>query len=66
MIVDLSDKDLLRTGIHPVVGELSVRDLLYEWVYHDQNHIKQMLSNIQANAWPHMGNAQKFSRPVME
>jgi hypothetical protein len=66
MIVDLSDKDLMRTGIHPAVGELSVHDLLYEWVYHDQNHIKQMLGNIQAYAWPHMGNAQKFSQPINE
>lgn len=61
LIMDLSDKDLTRTGIHPAVGELSVSDLLYEWVYHDQNHIKQMLGNIQAFAWPHMGNGQKFS-----
>jgi hypothetical protein len=60
LIMDLSDKDRRRTGIHPVVGELSVNELLYEWVHHDQNHIKQMLSNIQAFAWPHMGNAQQF------
>jgi hypothetical protein len=43
------------------VGELSIHDILYEWVHHDQNHIKQIMSNIQAFAWPHMGNAQKFS-----
>jgi hypothetical protein len=38
-----------------------VEDLLQEWVYHDRNHIKQILGNAQAWAWPHMGNAQKFS-----
>jgi hypothetical protein len=61
LIVELTDKQLLRTGIHPTVGELSIHDILYEWVHHDQNHIKQIMSNIQAFAWPHMGNAQKFS-----
>jgi len=38
-----------------------VEDLLQEWVHHDRNHIKQILSNVQAWAWPHMGNSQKFS-----
>lgn len=61
LIMDLSDKELLRTGIHPAVGELSIQDLLYEWVHHDQNHLKQILGNIQAYSWPHMGNAQRFS-----
>jgi hypothetical protein len=32
-------------------------------VHHDRNHLKQILSNVQAYAWPHMGNAQKFSAP---
>ena len=44
----------------PKVGFLSVRDLLHEWVHHDRNHIRQMLANVQAFAWPHMGNGQRF------
>jgi len=45
------------------VGELTVADLLQEWVFHDRNHLKQILSNVQAYVWPHMGNAQKFTTP---
>jgi hypothetical protein len=45
------------------VGFLTVGDLLHEWVHHDRNHIRQMLANVQACAWPHMGNAQRFSLP---
>jgi hypothetical protein len=40
-----------------------VRDLLQEWVHHDRNHHRQVLANVQAYAWPAMGNTQKFSSP---
>ena len=60
-IAALRPEDFARVGRHPVVGDLSVRDIVQEWVHHDRNHLKQMLSNVQAYAWPHMGNAQKFS-----
>jgi hypothetical protein len=59
----LRPPDLDRRGEHPKVGTLRVRDLLHEWVYHDRNHIAQMLAAVQAAAWPHMGNAQRFSLP---
>lgn len=57
----LTPTDLARTAQHPTVGILSVNNLLYEWVHHDRNHIKQILSNIQAWVWPHMGNSQRFT-----
>jgi len=57
----LSAADLARSGSHRV-GILTVRDLLHEWVHHDRNHMRQMLANVQAYAWPHMGNAQRFSQ----
>lgn len=57
----LRPEDLRRAGLHPVVGELTVSDLLQEWVHHDRNHLKQIMTNVQDYAWPHMGNAQKFS-----
>ena len=60
----LSPADLARGGQHPKVGFLTVADLLHEWVHHDRNHIRQMLANVQAYAWPHMGNAQRFSLPT--
>jgi hypothetical protein len=50
-------------GAAPQGGFLTVGDLLHEWVHHDRNHIRQMLANVQAFAWPHMGNAQRFSLP---
>lgn len=63
LVAGLGAADLKRGGHHPKVGFLTVGDLLHEWVHHDRNHIRQMLANVQAFAWPHMGNAQRFSLP---
>jgi hypothetical protein len=59
----LRAQDLARGGHHPTVGFLRVGDLLHEWVHHDRNHIRQMMANVQALVWPHMGNARRFSEP---
>jgi DinB family protein len=56
----LRSDQLDRACVHAKVGELRVRDLMHEWVHHDRNHTKQILSNVQARVWPHMGNSQKF------
>ncbi len=56
----LTPADLDRSGTHPTVGELRVRDLLHEWVHHDRNHTRQLLAIQQERVYPHMANAQKF------
>ena len=61
LVRGLRAEDLPRGGHHPKVGYLRVADLLQEWLYHDRNHLRQILANVQAAVWPHMGNAQKFS-----
>jgi hypothetical protein len=60
LLAGLSDADLERAGEHPDVGRLRVTDVMHEWVHHDANHDRQILANIQAAVWPHMGNAQLF------
>ncbi len=61
LVAGLTPAQLQRSGQHPHVGELTVRDLLHEWLHHDRNHVKQILSNVQAYVWPRMGNARRFS-----
>ena len=61
LVEKLGDRDLARGGTHPVVGYLRVGDLLHEWVFHDRNHVKQALANVQAYVWPSMGNTQRFT-----
>lgn len=60
LVLALQPEQLTQSGQHPAVGELSISALLYEWVYHDRNHFKQIESNIQAWFWPQLGNAQRF------
>lgn len=60
MVKALRPDQLDRACTHSKVGELKVRGLLQEWVHHDRDHTKQILSNVQARVWPHMGNSQKF------
>jgi hypothetical protein len=62
LVTGLWSDQLTRSGIHPLVGELRVIDLIHEWIHHDQNHIKQISNNIQAYVWPNMGNAQNFGK----
>jgi len=64
LVETLTTADLARGGDHPAVGFLSAGDLLHEWIHHDANHIRQILANVQASTWPHMGNAQRFSEGV--
>ena len=56
----LRDVDLVRGGWHPDIGYVLVVDLLHEWVYHDHDHIRQMMANVQRYLWPHLGSTQKF------
>jgi len=63
LVAGLAPGDLAKGGRHPSVGHLRIADLLAEWIHHDRNHLRQMLANVQAFVWPHMGNAQKFSQP---
>ena len=62
LVRSLKVEQLGRGGMHPKVGRLTVRALLHEWVHHEGNHLRQAYANVQAYAWPDMGNAQRFSR----
>lgn len=60
MVAGLKTSDLQRGGRHPDVGFMRVDELLHEWVYHDRDHIRQIMANIQAYTWTHMGSTQNF------
>lgn len=40
--MNLTKADLARTGTHPVLGEVTLENLLATWVAHDLNHIAQI------------------------
>jgi uncharacterized damage-inducible protein DinB len=41
--LNIQDKDLIRTGIHPTFGQVTLSQLLSAWVVHDLNHISQIV-----------------------
>ena len=51
----LTPEQLARTGHHPRHGALSIRDLVIELAYHDQDHLQQIAAIIQATLLPEMG-----------
>jgi hypothetical protein len=62
-ILAFGDKELQRGGVHPTVGHLHIGNLLHEWVYHDMNHMRQIVGNVQGFLWEHLGTMQQFYQP---
>lgn len=60
VIRELRPEDLALAGVHPDVGELTVANLLAEWVAHDRAHLAQIGSIVRAAMLPGMGNAGAF------
>lgn len=48
--MDLTNEALDRTGIHPMLGAVTLRQLLASWVVHDLTHIHQ-LSRVMAKQY---------------
>lgn len=46
----LTEADLDRTGTHPALGQVTLRNLLATWVVHDLNHIVQ-ISRVMAKLY---------------
>ncbi|MFN8497515.1 MAG: DinB family protein [Anaerolineae bacterium] len=63
LVEGLTPAQLLRVGAHPQVGEMSVSDVIHEWVFHDRTHIQQVLDITRQLMWANMGNARKFGQP---
>ncbi len=60
LVAHVSPDDLRRSREDPRVGVIRVADLLHDWVYHDRDHLRQLLANVQAAVWPHLGNARRY------
>lgn len=60
----LDDAALDRRGTHPVLGEVTVRQLLATWVAHDHDHIVQ-IARVLANQYAdEVGPWRRFLRVI--
>jgi len=58
----ITEADLDRTGMHPVLGEVSLRNLLATWVVHDLTHIAQITRVMAKQYKTEMGPWPEFFR----
>ena len=63
-LVDADDLD--RKGVHPDLGEVTMRQLLATWAVHDLDHVQQ-IARVMAKRWGDAcGPWKKFLRVVRE
>jgi hypothetical protein len=51
---------LARTGEHDEAGQISALDQVYQWAWHDLDHLKQAVEMLKHPMPPHMGNTRRF------
>jgi len=44
-----NEADLDRRGLHPALGEVTLRELLATWVVHDLDHVSQIFAGMAAS-----------------
>jgi hypothetical protein len=59
---NLNEADLEKTGIHPVLGSVTLRNLLSTWVVHDLTHIAQVTRVMAKQYKTEMGRWPEFFR----
>ncbi len=60
--LNLTESDLDKTGIHPKLGEVTLRNLLATWVVHDLTHIAQITRVMAKQYKTEMGPWPEFFR----
>jgi hypothetical protein len=48
---------------HPRFGQITVDTYVAEWAYHDLDHLRQILSVLAADLYPHIGPFQELYTP---
>ncbi len=60
--LNLTEADLDRKGMHPVLGDVTLRNLLATWVVHDLTHIAQITRVMAKQYKTEMGPWPEFFR----
>lgn len=60
--LSLSENDLNKKGMHPALGEVTLRNLLSTWVVHDLTHIAQITRVMAKQYKEEMGPWPEFFR----
>lgn len=69
--LNITEKELSMTGIHPEFGEITLKEMLSAWVVHDLGHIAQISRVMAKNYTEEIGPWKKYltivrSKPAPE
>jgi hypothetical protein len=56
----VTDADLERVGLHPELGEVTMRQLLATWAVHDLNHVAQIYAALAGSYDEHVGPWKQY------
>jgi DinB superfamily len=57
----VAPSDLARKGLHPAVGEVTLRQILSLWAFHDLSHLRQIAELLKARSfWDGIGSLQTY------
>ena len=56
----VDDDDLDRRGMHPALGEVTLRELLATWSVHDLDHISQIFAGMAGSRDADVGSWKKY------
>jgi uncharacterized damage-inducible protein DinB len=58
----LQERDFSRTALHPVLGEVNLKQLISAWVTHDLTHTAQIVRVLAKQRKDHVGGFEQFLR----
>jgi DinB superfamily len=59
----LTPEQRAHVVLHPQYGQITVDTYVAEWAYHDLDHLRQILSVLAADLYPHIGPFQALYTP---
>lgn len=58
-VLSITADQMARTATFKKHGEFRVSDFVYEWAYHDCDHIQQILAVVKTAAWPQLSETMQ-------
>lgn len=56
----ISERDLDRRGLHPALGEVTLRELLATWAVHDLDHVSQIIAGMAGSHAAEVGPWREY------
>ena len=58
-VATITPEQMARQATYPPYGAFTAADFVYEWGYHDHEHLKQISTILRQQIWPYLGEAMQ-------